>query len=125
VDGLDAIYDSYPTATFVNVIRNETAWYSSLRNWSHSSLFVRFRLCNATGFPNGQSTQQDFYHFYLQHNERIRRFVRDRPSLTYVEVQLESPDAGRVLEEAFGISAHCWMKCKPDQVLCEGQEEEK
>lgn len=121
IDGLDAIYNSYPNATFMNVVRDTEAWYTSLKTWSHSSLFVRFRLCNATGFPNGQSTREDFMAFYEAHNEMIRQFVRDRPSLTYIEVKLESPDTGRILEEKTGISADCWKKCKPEERHCEGE----
>lgn len=120
IDGLDAIFDSYPNATFVNVVRDTEAWYISLRNWSRNSLFVRFRLCNATGFPNGQSTKRDFMRFYEAHNHMIRQFVRDRPSLTYIEVKLEDPDTGRILEEATGITADCWKQCKPEKKHCEG-----
>ena len=58
--------------------------------------------------------------FYEAHNAMIRQFVRDRPSLTYIEVKLEAPDTGRILEEATGISADCWKKCKPEERHCEG-----
>ena len=82
IDGLDAIYESYPTITFVNVVRNTEAWYNSIRNWSQASLFVRLRLCNATGFPDGQSTKKDIMKMYDNFNNMIRQFVKDRPSIT-------------------------------------------
>ena len=51
----------------------------------------------------------------------IRQFVHDRPSITYIEVKLESADTGRILEEATGITAGCWRKCKPEERFCEGE----
>jgi hypothetical protein len=120
IDGLEAIYASYPYATFVNVVRNTEAWYESLKSWSHASLFVRLRLCNATGFPNGQSDKQQFKDFYDGHNAMIRQFVADRPSLTYLEVALEAPETGAALSEATGIAATCWKQCKPQERHCEG-----
>lgn len=119
IDALQPIYASYPNATFVNVVRDSKYWYSSLRNFSSASLFVRMRLCNATGFPDGQSSAEDFIRFYENHNEMIRKFVRDRPSLTYVEVQLESPETGKILQEQSGIPASCWKKCKPENQQCD------
>lgn len=121
IDGLRHIYASYPNATFLNVVRNTDAWFDSLKAWAHGSLFVRFRLCNATGFPNGQATTQDVKNFYEQHNQLIRQFVRERPSLGYLEVQLESPETAQILAKATGISETCWKDCKPDQPLCEGE----
>lgn len=125
IEGLEAIYHSYPNATFVNVIRNAQDWFTSLQKWSHASLFVRFRLCNATGFPNGQSTTSDFYDFYEWHNNLIRQFVRDRPSINYIEVQLESPDTGHLLEDRTGIPSQCWKQCRPDSVLCEQDKDDE
>lgn len=119
IDGLEAIYASYPTSTFVNVVRDTQAWYESLRNWSHASLFVRFRLCNATGFPNGQSTKEDFFALYDGHNAMIRQFAADRPSLTYLEVSLEDSRTANMLAEATGIDASCWKQCKPQERKCE------
>lgn len=119
IDGLDAIYESYPRLTIFHVVRNSTEWYHSLKNWSHSSLFVRFRLCNATGFPNGQSGQADFIYFYEQYNEMIRQFVAERPSITYWEVALEAAHTGSVLAEATGIPRRCWKHCKPQERGCQ------
>lgn len=122
IDGLRHIYASYPNATFVNIVRNTNDWFDSLKQWAHGSLFVRFRMCNATGFPNGQATADNVKDFYERHNQLIRDFVRERPSLGYLEVQLESPETPRILAKATGISETCWKNCKPDQPLCEGDE---
>ena len=111
---------SYPNASFVHVVRDADAWYDSLQAWAHGSLFVRFRLCNATGFPDGQATRSDFLHMYRQHTERIRKFVTAHPSLTYLEVKLETPETGAMLANATGIDVSCWKDCKPDAVECKG-----
>lgn len=124
IDGLEAIYESYPYATFVNVVRDTEAWYESIKKWAHSSLFVRMRLCNATGFPDGQSQKQDFLEFYDNHNALIRQFVKARPSLSYIEIELESEEASRILSESTGIQAECWRNCKPDKVDCEPHQDE-
>lgn len=119
IEGLEAIYHSYPNATFVHVVRDTKEWYLSLQKWSHSSLFVRFRMCNTIGFPNGQSDANDFYEFYDWHNALIRRFVKDRPSINYIEIKLDDPNAGQILQDRTGISKGCWKQCRPDSVLCE------
>jgi hypothetical protein len=46
-----------------------------------------------------------FYHFQVQH---VREFAKNHPSLTYIEIQLENDDNGRILEEATGVSRECW-----------------
>ena len=122
IDGLEAIYESYPNITFVNVVRNTEAWYTSIRTWSQASLFVRLRLCNATGFPNGQSTREDIMQMYDNFNNMIRQFVKDRPSIHYIEVQLESNETGKVLQEATGIDSTCWKVCKPQDRHCVGDQ---
>jgi hypothetical protein len=122
IDGLDAIYESYPTITFVNVVRNTEAWYHSIRTWSAASLFVRLRLCNATGFPDGQSTKEEIMQMYDNFNNMIRQFVKDRPSITYIEVQLESNSTGQLLQEATGIDSACWKVCRPQDRHCQGDE---
>jgi hypothetical protein len=119
VDGLEAIYQSYPTATFLHIRRNVNDWYHSLKTWSHSSVFLRFRLCNATGFPHGQSIKADWYRFYEWHTNMTRNFVQTHSSLTYIEVELESPMTGRILEESTGIPSTCWKKCRPNVFQCE------
>jgi hypothetical protein len=118
VDGLDAIYNAYPNATFVHPVRKASDWYQSLKAWSDGSLFIRFRLCNGTNFPNGQSTKEDIHRFYDWHNEMVRNFVKERPSLTYLELDLAAKETGGRLEERTGISSECWRKCLPDKKRC-------
>ena len=118
IDGLNELYESYPTMTFVNVVRNASDWFTSLVNWSNGSLFTRFRLCNMTGNPGGIGNENDFIEFYQWQNDRVRAFVKEHPSLTYIEVELESPETGRILSEATGIEASCWRKCRPQTTEC-------
>jgi hypothetical protein len=119
VDGLEAIYQSYPTATFIHIRRNVEDWYNSLKAWSHSSIFLRFRLCNATGFPNGQSTRTDWFRFYEWHTDLIRSFAKTHTSLTFIEVELESNRTSQILQASTGIKSTCWKKCRPDVFQCE------
>ena len=126
VDGLEAIYRSYPNATLVNVVRDTEGWYNSLKKWSHSSLFIRFRMCNATNFLTGQSTREDFYRFYEWHTEMVRQFTAERPSLTYVEVKLEDDvHTPKILEERTGISQSCWRHCRPQEKDCYMSDEDE
>lgn len=77
------------------------------------------RLCNGTHFPNGQTDKQGWYGFYDWHNEMVRQFVRDHPSITYIEGQLEDENLGSVLAEKLGIEADCWKRCRPQFRQCD------
>lgn len=59
---------------------------------------------------------------YDNFNQMIRLFVKDRPSITYIEVQLESNATGKLLHEATGIDAACWKVCRPQDRHCQGDE---
>ena len=49
--------------------------------------------------------------FYLEQAQRIRKFVEANPSHTLVEVPIDKPEAGKIMEDAFGISSEaCWRK---------------
>jgi hypothetical protein len=67
-----------------------------------------WKRCRTSGFPARDGTVEDFREFYEWHKEMIRTFALDHPSWTYIEVDLESPLAGELLEERIGISAECW-----------------
>ena len=51
---------------------------------------------------------EDMIRFYYQQAERILNFVAEHPSLHLVEVAIDQPNAGQVMEDAFGISQQCW-----------------
>jgi hypothetical protein len=120
VDALDQIYRHYPNITFIMVVRNTAQWYKSLESWGEGSLLNRWKLCNTTNLPGVDATEQDFMQFYDWHTDRIRKFVSDKPSIRYIEVQLESKDTGAILEREVGIPSRCWAKCTPYSKFCEG-----
>jgi hypothetical protein len=57
---------------------------------------------------NRTLTEWDIQAFYNWHTEHVRKFAKAHPSMTYIEVSLESSDTAQQLEEAIGIPAHCW-----------------
>jgi hypothetical protein len=116
IDGLNAIYEAYPNSTFLMVVRNTSSWHTSFQSWYGGKLYRRWKRCNATGMSSLNPTSTwpvHFHNYYEWHQQMVREFVQKHPSLTYVEVQLESPETPHILENAFGISASCWGKCDP------------
>lgn len=116
IDGLDAIYQAYPNSTLMLVVRDTKSWFKSFSTWG-KDLYDRWKLCNATNMPSRlyskPSKLNDFEIFYEWHQEMVRTFARNHPSLTYVEVKLESPETPQILEDAFGIRQNCWGNCDP------------
>jgi len=110
---MEAIWDAYPEATLLYVRRNATQWFRSadaqragfVKRWSHEK---------CTEMPNTRN-ERDWVKFYDNHTEYIRKFAKERqrrhPGMAFVEVELESPDTGRVLEEKIGLPASCWKHC--------------
>lgn len=62
--------------------------------------------------PRGKGgDDEEMIAFYHRQAERIRQFVAENPSHTLVEVAIDKPEAGKIMEDAFGISAEaCWGK---------------
>jgi len=110
VHGLDDIVKDYPQATIMLVVRNTTNWVHSTKWWNGIRPNME-RFCS--GFPNVSSTDQDWADFYESHSQSIRDFVQIHPSLTYVEVSLESSSTASYLENRVGIPASCWKDSKP------------
>lgn len=139
IDALDSLYEHYPSATVILVVRETESWYESMLNHGEGSLLGRMKACNLTGLSSSDGSvhrpsksmhehgpdsmelpaPQDVKRFYEWHNARIREFAQARPSLTYIEVSLEGRDTARHLEEATGIPASCWGKCTPLSKFCE------
>jgi hypothetical protein len=108
IDALEETYREYPNATFLFVVRETDSWLNSVQHYHDGFIMDVWKRCNTTGFPGMDGTIEDFHIFYEWHKEMIRTFVKDRPSLTYLEVSLESEDTGQILEDKVGISATCW-----------------
>jgi len=119
VEALEAIYEHYPNATFVMVVRNSTSWYNSMANWGEGSLLQRWKACGTLNLSATNTSPQDFMRFYDWHTDNIRRFVKAHPSLTYIEVQMESKETGAILEREIGIDSKCWAKCTPYSKFCQ------
>ena len=110
---LDEIFESYPNATILMVIRNSKDWLESISRWRKGKLKSHLRNCT---FPNFEFNPNDLISFYDRHTEAIRSFAREHPSMTYIEVDLEAPETALILEARIGIPAFCWRHCHPDQV---------
>jgi hypothetical protein len=109
---MDAIYQNYPNATILMVVRDTDSWVNSMTNWREGKLKKRLSTCPSVGFP---LEEDNFAEFYDWHTEMIRNFTREHPSLTYIEVKLESNETADILEERIGIPAFCWRHCLPDK----------
>eukprot|EP00956_Cyclotella_meneghiniana_P017687 scaffold29037_cov69-Cyclotella_meneghiniana.AAC.5 len=122
--GLEGIAKHYPSSTILLVTRNATSWHKSIKKWG--TLLTRWKKdCMFDGSYHGDQVQywNDLYasesnekywaDFYNAHTQKIREFVMQHPSLTYVEVQLEDPKMGELLEYYTGIPSTCVMDCHP------------
>ena len=122
--GLEGIAKHYPTSTILLVTRNATSWHKSIKKWG--TLLNRWaKVCKFDGSYHGdevqhwnhlyqsESKEQYWADFYNAHTQKIREFVMKHPSLTYVEVQLEDPKMGELLEYYTGIPSTCVMDCHP------------
>ena len=87
------------------------AWLESVDEWN--DLRQRLADCDITGLPEGTGASGEkgdarLRAFVESHERRVREFVAAHPSHRLVEVVIDDPGAGDVLETAFGISARCW-----------------
>ena len=102
------MHDHFPNATWILNLRDPQAWLRSVDRWQD----LRQRFIGYLGgvdFPKGRGAKdEEMVAFYKVQAQRIRDFVKDHPSITLVEVQIDSPEAGQVMEDAFGISKKCW-----------------
>ena len=108
---LDAIWEAYPHATLMLVRRNATEWFRSasskrahfIQKWSNEA---------CTDMPNSQTNETEWVQFYEDHTQTIRNFAAKRQGqMTYIELELESPDTGRLLQEQVGVPESCWKHC--------------
>jgi hypothetical protein len=107
-DVLESFASSCPHATLLHLYRNSTAWFQQAKKWHDlPERWARAQNCHA-GFPPPQSPAQAWHDFYDAHTEQIRSFARQHSSLTYIEVPLESEEAGLILYKIFGYHRSCW-----------------
>eukprot|EP00521_Asterionellopsis_glacialis_P012530 CAMPEP_0195295912 /NCGR_PEP_ID=MMETSP0707-20130614/18322_1 /TAXON_ID=33640 /ORGANISM="Asterionellopsis glacialis, Strain CCMP134" /LENGTH=250 /DNA_ID=CAMNT_0040357251 /DNA_START=78 /DNA_END=830 /DNA_ORIENTATION=- len=107
---LREIHDHFPNATWILNQRDPQSWVSSMTRWSD----VRARFIDHHGgpdFPRGVGVKdEEMVDFFNLQAQKVRDFVKDHPSHTLVEVQIDKPEAGQLMEDAFGISKTCWGK---------------
>ncbi len=105
---LQQMHDQFPNATWILNLRDPRKWLSSVDRW----LDLRERFVKYPGgpdFPSKTGTDDaDMIRFYILQAQKVRDFVAEHPSHTLVEVKIDSPDAGQIMEDAFGISEACW-----------------
>eukprot|EP00526_Cylindrotheca_closterium_P015369 CAMPEP_0113634692 /NCGR_PEP_ID=MMETSP0017_2-20120614/18071_1 /TAXON_ID=2856 /ORGANISM="Cylindrotheca closterium" /LENGTH=245 /DNA_ID=CAMNT_0000545415 /DNA_START=378 /DNA_END=1115 /DNA_ORIENTATION=+ /assembly_acc=CAM_ASM_000147 len=105
------IHEHFPEATWILNLRDPHDWLKSIDKWQD----LRQRFIDnpfLPDLPRGKGgDDQDMIEFYLKQAQRIRKFVEENPSHTLVEVPIDKPEAGKIMEDAFGISAEgCWRK---------------
>jgi hypothetical protein len=105
---LEAIYAQFPNATWILNWREPAQWLQSVDRWRD----LRQRFIDnpfSPDLPKGKGEDDaDMIHFYVAQAQRIRDFVQSHPSLSFVELPIDSPDAGQIIEDAFGITRACW-----------------
>jgi hypothetical protein len=108
IEALDQVYEAYPNATMLFVVRNETDWLNSIQEYHEGFIMNVWKQCNTRGFPNQDATPHDFGKFYQWHQRLIRDFAKSHPTITYLEVPLEAESTASALEENIGIPKQCW-----------------
>lgn len=109
IHNLEVLHQEAPNATLLLTYRNMTHWAKSVRNWVGGVRSMAARLAKCDGGPISKGSE-DLIEWHLAHIERIRRFAKDHPSHALVEIDIENPNAGKILEAAFGsaTSANHW-----------------
>ena len=109
LQALDAIWEAYPHATLLLVRRNASAWYHSAN--SQRAAFIPKWKAQCRDMPN-QNKEELWVEFYNNYTERVRQFAEKRKGqMAYVEIELEDPNSGKILEDQMGLPASCWKNC--------------
>lgn len=98
---LEELHNEAPNATFILSHRNMTRWAKSVKNWVGINRSMGARLAKCVGGPNSK-TVEDLIKWHIEHIERIRKFVAEHPSHALVEINIEDPKAGEIMERHFG-----------------------
>lgn len=107
VELLEELHNHHPHSTLILNKRNVTAWVASVERWF--GMQERLVQCNITGFGVGVGgTTEELKKFYESQVKRVRNFCKRYPTHRLVEVDIDSPTAGQVMQDAFGIDKTCW-----------------
>ncbi|CAB9518609.1 expressed unknown protein [Seminavis robusta] len=106
---LERLYQAHPNATILNFIQDPQDWYRTL---SKDFPWHWAEWCNPShgnSFPE-HDNQDNYVQFYNNYQNRLRSFLQQHHSLTYIEFDLrnsqESIAAG--LMQQLGIPEKCW-----------------
>lgn len=109
IESLEEIYTAYPNATFLYIVRDEHQWLKSIEEYHDGIIVESWKKCDGNShFPGTNATRDDFLSFYRWHQQLIRTFAQEHPSITYIEIPLEARNAAALLEEKVGIPETCW-----------------
>ena len=107
IEALEDLHHAHPNSTLLLNTRDINAWVRSVRAWA--GMDTRLSKCNITGLPAGKGLKErELKRFFSNQALRVAKFVDRFPSHQLVNVKIDSPDAGEVMETAFGISRTCW-----------------
>ena len=109
--GLETIYKYYPQGTILAMVRDPAKWYQAIEVNGITNQLIQCNelyLDQTTRIGDRSLTMDDVKAFYNYHNDHVRKFVADHPTLNYIEINIDLPNAGKILEEKIGISADCW-----------------
>ena len=112
VEALHAIHNEFPNSTFIlNHRQHINTWISSVDRWG--TLRERLEKCDISGLPAGKGGRGaagdvQLRAFVANHASNVRQFVKKHPSHQLIEVTIDDPLAGSVMESNFNIAATCW-----------------
>ena len=107
---LDLIHEESPSATFLYMFRDVNSWINSVSHFRGGSTIRRFRKCaKIIPFLKGNSPD-NLRDFRCNSVKYVRNFVAKHPSHTLIEIDLDSPETGKILSKLFHIDEKCWGK---------------
>jgi Sulfotransferase domain len=105
ITDLHALHQEAPHATMLLNLRNMTRWVRSVKHWvggGQRSMAARLTKCK--GGPKSKEAE-DLIQWNNDHIQRIRDFVQKHPSHRLVEINIEDPRAGQIMELHFGAAS--------------------
>jgi hypothetical protein len=104
------LYQAYPKATIVNMIKDPQMWYKHLPFDIHQRWSKWCKPSHAIPYPT-ENTEATYTEFYNKYHEFLRQFVATHPGWTLVEIDLTLPSEtiATTLALKLGIHSQCWI----------------